>query len=127
MSVFGKQIRRVRDESLPETTRLIAFVVALNAFGLRTNRDSAETLDRLGDEFGFSRERPPSIAQALAAGVVLERERNTFVEAERGFARRRVREKARGRQRVSDADRERWISRERFEPVPRGVRDAWLA
>ena len=111
MSFARKRARRVRDESLPEKTRLLAFVVALDAFGLRTNQDAGLVLDRLGAAFGFDRSRRPTIPQALGAVAVLEREWNIHIEHERGFARRRMREKARGQKRVSDADRERWISR----------------
>lgn len=125
MSFFDKQTRRVRNEALPERTRLVAFVVALNAFGQRTNQDAGAVLDGLGAEPGFDRTRRPSIAQALAAVATLERERNTHVERERGFARRRVQEKARGQRQVAKADRKRWASRARYEPVPLVVREAW--
>jgi hypothetical protein len=125
LSPFGKQVRRVRSEALPEKTRLIAFILALDAFGRRTNQDAGAVLDRLGAALAFNRTQRPSIAQALAAVDVLERERNTHVEHWRGFARRRVREKARGQQHVSEADRERWASRAGCAPVPLSVREAW--
>ena len=125
LSVFGKQVRRVRDEALPAKTRLIAFVVALDAFGWRTNQDAGRVLDRLGSALGFDRERPPSVVQALEAVAVMERQRNTYVEHERGFTRRRIREKARGQRTVSVTDRQRWLSRSDYAAVPPKTRVAW--
>lgn len=125
LSFFGKQVRRVRNETLPDKTRLIALVVTLNAFGYRTNQDAGAVLDRLGEGVGFDRSRRPSVDQALEAVAMMERERNAHVEHERGFARRRVREKARGRRQTARSDRQQWLCHSSYESVPGEVRAAW--
>lgn len=108
MSSFNNSARRVRDGGRPTGERFRAFLWAIEPFAFLTGQRFHAVYLRLGSALGFDWNRLPTDRQLVDAVAQLERERNAHLAELRAFARRRIREKGRGRRQLSAADRMRW-------------------
>src|SRR5437870_898732 len=120
MGNFNAQARRVRNIRLPIPVRVVAFHACLGSYCWLTRQKFQATRERVAAADWITAAPPPTIvglrvrhvrpefeqpdAQSwflLQAMDALQRERHEFLDRMRRFARRRIREKFRGRRRAS--------------------------
>src|SRR5690606_37003944 len=118
VSSFNNCTRRVRDSRRPIGQRFGASLWSLESYAYLSRQSFHALYHRIGAELGFDWMDRPTAEQLLDAVTQLERERNRFLEGLRAFARRRIREKARGRRQLSRYDLEKWGRRRPYLERP---------